>query len=148
MSQDSRLEDIEAIEQLQGRYCRTLDTKDWAGYAALFTPDAVIDTSPAGGPRFAGIDGFVNEHLIPTLQETITVHHGHTPEIQFPTPTTATGIWAMEGHAWWKSGRHFHDWGHYHETYELVDATWKITSLTLTLLHGIWDGPEDSGDQL
>jgi hypothetical protein len=59
MSQDSRLQDIEAIKQLQGRHFRTLDTKDWTEYAGLFTPDAVIDTSPAGGPRFAGIDVFV-----------------------------------------------------------------------------------------
>ena len=148
MSHDSRLEDIEAIKQLKGRYCRTLDTKNWEGYAALFAPNAVIDTSPAGGPRIRGIGTFVNEHLIPTHRDSITIHHGHTPEIEFNSPTTAKAIWAMEGNVWWKSGRHIQHWGHYHETYELVDGTWRITSLTLTSLHDAWDGPEETGNEV
>jgi hypothetical protein len=36
--------------QVKARYCRTLDTKDWAGYADVFTEDFELDTSAAGGP--------------------------------------------------------------------------------------------------
>jgi uncharacterized protein (TIGR02246 family) len=34
-----RLEDIDAIRQLDAEYCRRLDAGDWEGLAALFTPD-------------------------------------------------------------------------------------------------------------
>jgi hypothetical protein len=35
---------------VKARYCRTLYTKDWAGYADVFTEDFELDTSAAGGP--------------------------------------------------------------------------------------------------
>src|SRR3546814_7496395 len=34
-----------AITQVKARYCRLLDTKDWAGYAKLFTEDFELDVS-------------------------------------------------------------------------------------------------------
>ena len=34
--------------------------------------------------------------LEPVLQDVVTVHHGHMPEIELTSPTTARGIWAME----------------------------------------------------
>lgn len=33
------LQDLVAISWLKARYCRTLDTKDWGGFAELFTED-------------------------------------------------------------------------------------------------------------
>ena len=48
------------------------------------------------------------------------MHHGHMPEIELTSDTTATGIWAMEDHLWWPEGsalQHLHGYGHYHETY-------------------------------
>ncbi len=53
------------------------------------------------------------------------------------SPTTATGIWAMEDHLWWPEGSPIstlHGYGHYLETYEVVDGAWKIKTLTLTRL--------------
>lgn len=139
--------DLEEIKKLKARYFRALDTKDWKGFGALFTHEAVIDTSAAGGHRVVGIELFVNEYLRPTLADSITVHHGHTPEIEFTGPTTATGIWAMEDRIWWNSGRHVHGFGHYHDTYELVGSSWLITSVRLTRLHQIWDELSiDGGD--
>jgi ketosteroid isomerase-like protein len=38
-----RLEDIEAIRDLDARYCRLLDDGDWPALVELFTPDGVFD---------------------------------------------------------------------------------------------------------
>lgn len=38
-------EDRRAIAELKARYSRLLDTKDWKGFAALFTEGFLLDTS-------------------------------------------------------------------------------------------------------
>ena len=154
---------VEDIKQLKARYFRCLDTKDWNGYLAVFTPDARIDSSWAsipidytGKPRI--IDGFVPppptpewdwydpvkfvEYLSKFLENVTTVHHGHMPEIKLTSPTTATGIWAMEDKLLYpkepsSSGqqdgtREMHGYGHYTETYERQADGWRIKSLRLT----------------
>jgi SnoaL-like domain len=50
MTVSEQLLAIEAIKQLKARYFRCLDTKDWAGFLAVFAPDAVIDASEAFTP--------------------------------------------------------------------------------------------------
>ncbi|WP_264992339.1 nuclear transport factor 2 family protein, partial [Mycobacterium montefiorense] len=50
---------IEFIKGLKARYCRYLDTKDWAAWRSIFTDDFVSDTSEAGGKLIAGADDFV-----------------------------------------------------------------------------------------
>ena len=49
--QVQRLVDIEEIARLKARYCRCVDTKDWAGYGALVTDDfrAVTDSGVHDG---------------------------------------------------------------------------------------------------
>jgi hypothetical protein len=149
---------IEAIKRLKARYCRCLDTKDWAGFLAVFTPDAVVDTSEAFTPKdHAGalliIDGVVPPAPNPAgrsddsaifvadvgkmLDGVSTVHHCHTPEIELTSPTRATGIWAMEDKLRWPRGspiRDMHGYGHYRETYELLPQGWRIKTLKLTRL--------------
>lgn len=44
-----RLADEQAISALLYRYARAVDTKDWALYRSVFTDDAVIDYTSAGG---------------------------------------------------------------------------------------------------
>jgi uncharacterized protein (TIGR02246 family) len=89
------IEDIEAIKQLKARYCRTMDTKDWAAYCQVFTDDVTMDTTDSGGNVVTGADQFL-DFLVPTLADVVTVHHVHAPEIEVTSPDTATGIWAME----------------------------------------------------
>src|SRR6476620_10983484 len=72
------MDDVEAIKQLKGRYCRTMDTKDWAAMRQVFTDDVEMDTTASGGGVVTGADDFI-EFLEATLGETITVHHGHMP---------------------------------------------------------------------
>jgi hypothetical protein len=63
-------------------------------------------------------------------------------EIELTSPTTATGVWALEDQLWWPEGgplRHMHGFGHYHETYEKAEAGWRIKSMTITRLHRLVD---------
>lgn len=128
------MDDMEAIKHLKARYFRTMDTKDWKGMRQVFTDDVVMDTSAAGGNVTTGADAFM-AFLEEALADAITVHQGHMPEIELTSPTTATGIWALEDLVRWPNGSEMHGYGHYHETYEKSDAGWRIKSSTLTRLH-------------
>jgi hypothetical protein len=133
------VDDLEAIRQVKARYFRMMDSKDWDGLAAVFTDDVEIDMTGEGG----GVTRSVSEYM-PFLREVIgdvvTVHHGHMPEIEVISPTTARGIWALEDQLWWPDGapiRHMHGFGHYHETYEKTAQGWRIKTMTITRLHRI-----------
>jgi hypothetical protein len=128
------VDDVEAIKQLKARYFRTLDLKDWSGMRQVFTDDVVTDTSASGGGVITGADEFV-AFLGQTLEDAVTVHHGHMPEIELTSPSTATGIWALQDLIVWPGGLRLLGFGHYHETYVKTGETWRIASLTLTRLH-------------
>jgi uncharacterized protein (TIGR02246 family) len=138
-----RLEAIEAIRRLKARYFRCMDTKDWGGFAEVFAPDAVMDMTSEGSEVTTGsreIAGFVEG----VIGDVTTVHHGHMPEIELTSPTTATGIWAMEDKLRWPEEAAFgtmHGYGHYHETYEKVDGEWRIKTLELSRLRVDFDPP-------
>ena len=137
----STADDIRAIEQLKARYFRTMDTKDWAGMRKVFADGVVMDTTESGGSVIAGADDFM-AFLQETLADVVTVHHGHTPEIEVTSATTATGVWAMEDMLRWPDGSELHGYGHYHETYEKRDGEWRIATSTLTRLRMDFKGPE------
>ena len=128
------MDDFEAIRQLKARYFRTMDTKQWAEMRRVFTDRVVMDTTASGGGLITGADAFMS-FLEETLAEVVTVHHGHTPEIDVTSPTRASGIWALEDLLVWPNGLRLEGYGHYHETYEKVDGEWLIASSTLTRLH-------------
>jgi uncharacterized protein (TIGR02246 family) len=127
------VDDVEAIKRLKARYCRCLDTKDWAGYRQVFADDVTMDTTEAGGGVVSGADEFVAS-LRRMIGDVVTVHHCHTPEIDITSPTTANGVWAMEDMLRWPDGSELHGYGHYYETYEKSDGKWRITSSKLTRL--------------
>ncbi len=127
------LEDVEAIKRLKARYFRLIDTKDWDGLRQVFSDDVVVDTTASGGNVVTGATPFV-AFLREAIGDVITVHHGHTPEIEVTSPTTATGVWAMEDQLRWPDGQELRGYGHYHETYEKVDGAWRISTSTLTRL--------------
>src|SRR5665213_2562723 len=106
-------EAIEAIKQVKARYFRFLDTKEWDALQDLFAVDAVVDMQGEGGRETRTAEEFVLT-LKSNLEGVTTVHHGHTPEIQLTSDSTATGIWAMEDELWWPEGapiRHMHGFG-------------------------------------
>jgi hypothetical protein len=144
MNDTERLVAVEAIKRLKGRYFRCLDTKRWPEYRACFTDDCDFSrtaVSPGGGP-----DAFV-ANLAQTLANISTVHHGHTPEIELLTLTTARGIWAMVDHLRWAPDADIPEflradprqtglsgYGHYEEEYRLEDGRWKISLFRVTRL--------------
>lgn len=137
-------DDLEDIRQLKARYFRALDTKDWDGLLAVFVPEVIVDMTGEGGARTEGASQFVST-VRSSIEDAVTVHHGHTPELTITAPTTARGIWAMEDKIWWPDGspiRHLHGYGHYHETYVKTGAGWRIASLSLTRLHREVQMPE------
>ena len=128
---------MEEIKALKARYFRSVDTKDWDGFGAVFAENAKFEVSGAGW-NLEGRDKIV-ETIRPRLQEAVTVHHGHCPEINVTSPTTAEGIWAMEDVVQWKKGSGaaraaMHGYGHYQETYRKIDGAWRIQSMRLTRL--------------
>ena len=127
------MDDIEAIKQLKARYFRMMDTKDWDGMRGVFADDVFIDTTDSGGRVVRGADDFM-AGLRALLADVVTVHHGHMPEIELTSETTATGVWSMEDMLRWPNGGELHGFGHYHETYEKADGRWRIKTMTLTRL--------------
>jgi hypothetical protein len=138
------LQAIEEIKQLKARYFRFLDTKKWNDWGALFTPDANLKVDVAiktwgGEPRIRhDIDGrdAIVAMVSELLREKATVHHGHTPDIEILSETSARGIWAMED-VLEKADWFYNGYGHYHETYERIGRRWYIKTLLLTRLHEI-----------
>jgi hypothetical protein len=127
------MDDIEAIKKLKARYFRTIDTKDWSGLRQVFADDVAMDTTASGGSVITGAEQFL-AFLREAIGDVTTVHHGHTPEVELTSPTTATGIWAMEDMLRWSNGAELHGYGHYHETYEKLSGDWRIKTSILTRL--------------
>jgi hypothetical protein len=126
---------IEAIKQLKARYCRHLDTKDWAAWRAIFTDDFVSDTSPAGGKLIVGADDFVAFTRKSIGRPTqATAHQVHAPEIELTSGSTARGVWALQDVVRFGPGLSLVGYGHYHETYENIAGQWLIKSSKLTRL--------------
>lgn len=143
MTDTEKLMAIAEIQALKARYFRTMDTKDWAGLEAVFAPDLVADFRDSSPDRndtllTRGASEYVAK-LAPIVQNVVTVHHGHMPEIEITSETTATGIWAMEDKLWAQEGspvpfRVLHGFGHYHETYVRLNGQWRIKTIRLSRL--------------
>jgi len=128
----ARLEAIEAVKQLNARYFRGVDTKDWDLFRKVFADDAVLDNSrslsdTAEGDAagvFTGGDAIV-DYVRSAAGSAVTVHIGAMPEIAVLSPTEAEGVWKMEdvvnfgddasGQARLRGVRRLHGYGHYHE---------------------------------
>src|SRR5437899_3231677 len=101
MSDVERLIALEDIKQLKSRRDRAVDMKDWETLEALHAPD-----------HHSHVDGFppwssaaeMMKNIRTSLEDVTTVHHSHTPDITFDSPTRATGVWAMEDNLYWMQG--------------------------------------------
>jgi hypothetical protein len=143
MNDIEKLLAIESIKNSKARYFRGLDSKDWNLYGSSFAPDAEMDMREQSRDPNNLIVGRENiaAYVSRQLDGIITVHHGHTPEIEFTSNTTANVIWAMEDFLWKKDPAvqkpfsRLNGWGHYIETYRKVGDAWLIHTTTLTRLH-------------
>jgi ketosteroid isomerase-like protein len=133
--------DYVAICETKARYCRTLDSKDWAGYADVFTEDLVLDTEPAGGYKISGRDEALRM-VRRSVERAKTAHHVHSPEIRYHGDS-ADVIWAMQDRVVWPDervkelGNRGHTgYGQYHEHYvRCPDGKWRIKRQQLTRFH-------------
>lgn len=88
--------EIEQIKKLKHRYFRHVDCKQWNALLDLFIDDATTSYD-SGRHRYEGkeaIFAFFDEGL--SDQKILTQHHGHHPEIELTSDTSATGIWYMD----------------------------------------------------
>jgi hypothetical protein len=124
-----------AISQVKARYCRLVDSKDWAGLAGLFTEDFELNV-----PRIDTLRGRDNAiaFISNALADATTAHQVHLPEIELDGEE-AKVIWAMQDRNTWDPPRNGvstqRGFGQYHERYVLVDGQWKIAAQRLVYLH-------------
>ena len=123
------LTEIESIKQLKYKYFRCLDSKRWAELADCFVPEAT-SSYDGGKYSFQGRDqiiGFLERALgRPTM---ISMHHGHHPEIELTSPTTATGTWYLEDQVIdAKRNTTLRGAAFYHDAYVKRDGAWKLLS--------------------
>lgn len=125
-----RLEDIEAIRGLKARYCRAVDERDAAAWAALFTEDAIWD-----GGRFGRYEGFaeVRRYFEQILQNlAFTIHYVMNPVIRVDGDR-AHGTWYLfEPCTMAEGSEPVWGAGSYEEDYVRTGDGWKIRLLTLT----------------
>jgi uncharacterized protein (TIGR02246 family) len=123
------------ITSLKARYCRLLDSKDWNGFAALFTEDAVMDVKTTTGfGRIEGRDQFM-PLIRASLETAQTAHQIHQPEVTLDGDT-AHVIWAMQDRVVWQDrNRSITGYGHYRERYVRTIDGWRIAFTQLTRLH-------------
>ena len=128
----NNFDDWLAICNLKATYCRLLDTKDWEGWALLFTEDVEVDVRDSGGGVEKGRDSFVAS-VRGSIETTKTCHQVHSPEIVI-SGDSARAIWAMQDRLIWDNGHTMTGYGHYHEHYVRRDGRWQIARQKLTRL--------------
>ncbi len=62
-----------ALHELIGRYCDLIDSCDWAGLAAIFTPMATFDITDVGGPRLDGL-AEIQHHMAEVARHPLAHH--------------------------------------------------------------------------
>ena len=129
------------VKDVKARYCRFLDTKNWEGFEALFTPDAVLDVSEDTGTAPYHGRAAIARAVLHAVQHAKTAHHVHSPEIIFDGPDAADVVWAMQDRVVWEADKSpvpgasaLTGYGHYHEHYVREDGAWFIASLKLSRL--------------
>ncbi len=131
---------LDEIKRLKALRDRAADTKDWALYESLHAPDHVSENGDYGRWTSAA-EMIANVKL--SMEHLVTLHHSHTPEITFETPTRARCIWAMEGMSFWQQSdgvkcnqdHWFQAFGHYFESCEKREGRWVYTSRSLKYYH-------------
>jgi hypothetical protein len=100
-----RLLDLEEIRRLKYRYCRCIDMANVDELRELFTEDASV-CYVGGSYRFEaqGRDKIIEAIGYAFHAEAIATHNVNHPEIDFTSPTEATGLWYLRD--WFLNLRH------------------------------------------
>lgn len=123
------LQEIEAIKRLKYKYFRCLDQHRWDEMRECFTADATAAYS-SGKYSFQGREQIL-KFLIDAMDRptVVSAHHGHHPEIDITSPTTAVGIWALaDVFIDLQANVTVRGAAFYHDDYVKVGGQWKIKS--------------------
>jgi hypothetical protein len=147
MDEVERLAAIDEIRQVKAKYFRGVDTGDGDLVRSILAEDCVLDYRGGCTDPLTGVDYVPPTNTVLRGREAwpagqydtgmVSVHQGHTAEIEVTSATTASAIWSMTDRLHFPPGAPYSimtGYGHYHETYEKTDGTWKIKSTRLTRL--------------
>jgi hypothetical protein len=136
MTPIERLVELEAIYRLKAIRDHAVDRKDWDTYARLHSDD--YEAMSIGADRIVG-GRAAADTLAVQLANVATIHHSHTPVIDFQDRDQATGVWAMEDNLFWtRNGEKqwLRGFGFYHERYARgQDGQWRFTYRRLERTH-------------
>jgi hypothetical protein len=124
----TQADDYHEIYNLRAAYCHHLDSGEWAEWAELFAPDAVVE--------FDTWDAFEGRAEIREFGRTVvddlfafSMHTAQMPLIEIDGET-GTGRWytlvyyrPVEGDPGWVFGT-------YHDEYRVVDGEWKFDTVS------------------
>lgn len=141
MTEIERLLAIEAIKQVKAKYFYGFDHKDWDLWRnEVWAPEGRLEVPEFRSEPFAPFEG-VLRYASEAAADQVSVHHGHTPIIDFVSDNEAKVIWAMEDrlfrskeHPLYDGSTWLHGWGHYHETYVRLPQGWRLLASRLTRL--------------
>ena len=135
-----RLSDRLAIQDLMTLYAMAVDGRDWRLYRSVFTPDAVIDYSDAGG--FAADVDTTLEWLPDSLSHYAGLQHNMTSQIaEVDGDEAHSCTYFLAFHTIASEGREtlLTMGGHYRDSLTRTPDGWRISH---RVLRGVWiDGP-------
>lgn len=124
-----KINDIEAIKALKGKYFRCLDSKLWDELESTLSPNIVTSYSN-GKLVFKGPKEVTNYFKQVMPVEEISMHMGHTPEITVESENIATGRWYLEDKLIFTDGKYkgieINGGAFYTDKYEKIDGKWYI----------------------
>jgi bile-acid 7alpha-dehydratase len=124
-----KINDIEEIKALKGKYFRCLDGKLWDELETTLSPNIV--TSYSDGKLVFKSPKEVTGYLRKVMPiEEISMHMGHTPEITIESDTIAVGKWYLEDKLIFTDGKYkgagVNGGAFYTDKYEKIDGKWYI----------------------
>ncbi|MDX1873911.1 nuclear transport factor 2 family protein [Mycolicibacterium sp. 120266] len=131
MTTHDELAAYQALGLAKARYCRAIDTKDWAMLSGLMLEE--VEFGMANDDATA--DMIVGRtSVIESLQQLTagarTVHQVYNPEIEL-SGDEARVVWAVQDHAVYDNGFSVTGYGHYFERWMRVDDGWRVASVLL-----------------
>ncbi len=127
-----RIADHLAIQDLATAYAYAVDDRDWTRWQALFTADAHIDYTAAGG--IAGTPAEVAAWMPGAMAVfTFCLHTTATHEIRFTGPDDAVGrvhVFNRNGVDWEGESEIFDVSAVYEDSYRRIGGAWRIAGRT------------------
>lgn len=124
-----RVADRLAIEDLATSYAYAVDDRDWARWEVLFTPDAMVDYTRAGG--VAGTPAEVAAWMPGAMSVfTFCLHTTSTHQVRFTGPDEAVGrvhVFNRNGVEWHGTQELFDVGAVYDDRYTRSGDRWRIS---------------------